>query len=168
MSKQAIKQLGNRNPSIRKSAIKEIAKTKDRGALIHLARMVGDDPDPEVRELARQAGVYIRQKLGDLPKPSKTPLKKGRVHVHKKNVKAATELINQAMTYQINGQDDKIIPLLIKALELDPNQRHEGYFISLCEGATGEEGAEAVEMLEKMAEDLPEKSGLLGKMTFWK
>lgn len=54
-----LRMLKNPNPDQRKKAITELAKTKNREALTHLANVYRSDSDPEIRELARKAGVYI-------------------------------------------------------------------------------------------------------------
>lgn len=47
----------------RKRAVMELAKTKDREALKYLAEIFREDPDPEVRDLARKGGLYIKKHL---------------------------------------------------------------------------------------------------------
>lgn len=68
-------QLKDRSPDKRKEAIKAAARAADKKALKTLAVMVEDDPDAEVRELAKRAGVHIRQQIGELPRRHATPAK---------------------------------------------------------------------------------------------
>lgn len=56
-----IRQLNSPNVEQRKQAITAIAKTKDRDALSYLSNVFRSDADPEVRELARKAGIYINK-----------------------------------------------------------------------------------------------------------
>ena len=61
MINELIRQLQNPDPDIRRKAIIAIGKSKDATALQALIAVVKGDPDPELRDLARKAGLYIRQ-----------------------------------------------------------------------------------------------------------
>lgn len=61
VSAKLLNQLQSPLPNERKNAIKAIAQTKDPDALPHLAQVFRNDDDPEIRELARKAGVYIKK-----------------------------------------------------------------------------------------------------------
>ncbi|MDX2163499.1 MAG: HEAT repeat domain-containing protein [bacterium] len=56
-----IEQLQSGDTEERRKAIIALGRTKDSDALPALAKAYRDDPDPDLRELARKAGVYIRQ-----------------------------------------------------------------------------------------------------------
>ncbi len=56
-----IRQLSSADASVRRKAIIALGKSKDAAALRSLADVYRGDPVPELRELARKAGVYIRQ-----------------------------------------------------------------------------------------------------------
>lgn len=56
-----IRQLHDIDPDVRREAIIAIGRTKDAAALRPLADVVRNDPDSDLRELARKAGVYIRK-----------------------------------------------------------------------------------------------------------
>lgn len=60
-----IDQLRDSNPEVRRRAIIALGRTKDMAALRPLAEVFRTDPDPEVRELARKAGLYIRRSQPD-------------------------------------------------------------------------------------------------------
>lgn len=147
MGKQDIKQLRDRNPEKRIAAIKNLAREKDRSALKQLAIMAGDDPDPDVRELARKAGVFIRQQIGELPPANGKDGRPARIAVDKKNEEAAQRELSAAMSYQINGDFPKATRSLQKALSLNPNLRTDSYFVSLCETISGEAGEDAVQSI---------------------
>ena len=66
MAKDDLKKLRSKDPAERKDGIRSAAKSLNRSVLHQLATMSGDDPDPDIRKLAQQAGVYIRQKTGDI------------------------------------------------------------------------------------------------------
>jgi hypothetical protein len=148
MSRADRKLLKDRDPAKRKSAIKRLAREVDRDALKQLAVMCADDRNPEVRQLALKAGVYIRQQLGELPQTeAQADGKSSKIHVDPKDAAKAEQLLSEAMRYQIAGERPKMLKILQQVLSLDPNQRHEQYFISLCESATGGAGAASVDML---------------------
>lgn len=140
-----MKQLKSRKAEDRKQAIRMAAKALDRTALKQLARMAGDDPEPEIRKLAQQAGVYIRQKLGDLPGENAKP---EQAVVSEENEAQAKRYLKAAMTATMQNDQAKSIKALSKALDLNPNLRTDGYFISLCEQATGAEGSAAITALK--------------------
>ncbi|MFN8528418.1 MAG: HEAT repeat domain-containing protein [Anaerolineae bacterium] len=56
-----IQQLESGDAEKRRQAIIALGRTKDMAALPALAKVYREDADPELRELARKAGVYIRQ-----------------------------------------------------------------------------------------------------------
>ncbi len=151
---QYTRQLKDHDPEKRKSAVKAAARATDKDVLRQLAVMVEDDPDPEVRELALRAGGFIRKQLGMTPEPEQEvdPKKKGRpdrIPVSDDNAARALAILNTAVTFNISGQNAKAMKELRKALDLDPNLRHDGYFINLAEVATGRqgEGAAAIALL---------------------
>jgi HEAT repeat protein len=158
MNRQITKQLKHHDPAQRTLAIKALARDKDRTALKQLAIMCEDDADREVRELARRAGVYIRQQIGELPtaamaieaedddKPD-TSGNRPKVPVAEKNEAEAHHLLNIAMSHQMNGEKSKAVKVLEKALRLNPNLRFDGFFISLAEAATGEIAQDAIALL---------------------
>lgn len=51
--------LNSPDPEQRKKAITQLAQSRNRAALSHLANIYRSDSDEQVRELARKAGVYI-------------------------------------------------------------------------------------------------------------
>lgn len=153
-SKSYAKQLRSRDPAQRKVAVKAAARNKDRSVLKQLAVMAGDDPDPAIRELARKAGVYIRQQHGelqpDVEASSVATDKNGKpaeVPVSDKAAAQARQLVSAAMSAQINDDRARAVKELRKAIELDPNLRQDAYFTSLCEQATGKQGQEAFQEL---------------------
>ncbi len=153
MSRKEIKQLRHPEPEQRIIAIKAVARSVDRNALKRLAIMSGDDPDADVREMARKAGVYIRQQIGQLPKPPQPEEKKKangkpeKIPVDAKAAKNGQHWVTMAMNAQLEEDKGRMIKALQKALRYDPNLQHEAFLISLCEAATGKPGMEAVTAL---------------------
>lgn len=150
MSRVDLKGLRHRDPAVRIETIKAAARARDRRALRQLAVMCEDDADAEVRSVARRAGVFIRKELGELPphpeeqKPDGKPVE---IPVQPKDATNARELVNAAMSYQINSEKAKAIKSLEKALRLNPNLRHDGFFVSLAETLTNAEGEAAVNII---------------------
>ncbi len=72
-----IQQLHNPDAAIRRRAIVKLGRSKNPAVLKALGATVRSDPDPEVRELARKAGQYIRQQMKkqtrQISKPSTPP-----------------------------------------------------------------------------------------------
>ncbi len=61
-----IQALGSSDPDKRKKAVALLAKSLDRDALPHLARVYKTDSDLEIRELAKKAGAYIQKNAPSL------------------------------------------------------------------------------------------------------
>ena len=68
-----IQQLHNPDAAVRRRAILKLGRSKDPVVLKALGAVVKGDPDPEVRELARKAGQYIRQQMQQQTRQSPTP-----------------------------------------------------------------------------------------------
>jgi hypothetical protein len=59
VDKGLISQLQSLNAAQRKDAIMALGRTKDRDAIPHLNTIVENDPESDLRELARKAAIYI-------------------------------------------------------------------------------------------------------------
>jgi hypothetical protein len=59
VDKALISQLQSLKASERKDAIMALGRTKDRGAIPHLTAIAENDPEGDLRELARKAAIYI-------------------------------------------------------------------------------------------------------------
>lgn len=145
-------QLKDRSADKRKEAIKAAARAADKKALKTLAIMVEDDPDAEVRALAKRAGVHIRQQIGELPMTPASTGKDGETVAAKYNVAAdnvtkASKQLDAAVTLIMSGASSKALKPLRAALALNPNLRYDGYFKSVVENATGLSGEEALEQI---------------------
>lgn len=166
MSKEHLRQLKDKDPNQRKAAIKALARAKEKAAIVPLAKMSGDDPDPEVRDLAGKAGRYILEQTGgmaemerkaaakqgaDAPAAPPPPDKKGghpRFAVSEEDKHKALRMLDEAMNDQMRGERGKGMRVLSKALSVDPNLRYDPYFTSLAESFTGLPPDEAVSMLD--------------------
>ena len=65
MLEDLIDQLQSSDPAERRQAIIALGRGKNPGALPALEDASRNDPDPELRELARKAGAFIRQQTGN-------------------------------------------------------------------------------------------------------
>lgn len=72
MIDQFVAQLQSPDPNQRRQAIIALGKSRNPAALQHLAQIFRNDPEPNLRELARRAGVHIRQAMdgGAPPEPA--------------------------------------------------------------------------------------------------
>ncbi len=70
MIDQLIQQLQDSDPAVRRRAIIALGRSKDGAALPPLAAIVRADPDPELRDLARKAGQYIRRQMQQQTRPT--------------------------------------------------------------------------------------------------
>lgn len=61
MIDQLVRQLQDPDPERRRQAIMALGKNRSPAALPHLAKIYREDPEPSLRELARRAGMHIRQ-----------------------------------------------------------------------------------------------------------
>lgn len=153
MSATYVKQLQSRDSAQRKAAINAAAKALDRDVLRRLAIMCKDDHDPEIRDLARRAGVYIRQQLGELPSAQEADTKDDsgtkskkppKIPVAEADIMRAKKIMDGAVSMQIAGENAKAIKYMKQAVTADPNLRHDPFYINLAETITGVEGAAAV------------------------
>lgn len=161
MAATYIKQLQSRDAAQRKSAINAAARAVDRDALRRLAIMCKDDSDPNIRDLAGRAGVYIRQQLGELPtaqdaaaesKPegAQKNKKPPTIPVSESDLMRAKKILDGAVSQQIAGENAKAIKYMQQAVTVNPNLRHDPFFINLAEIVTQTEGVAAVaQVLDK-------------------
>lgn len=73
MIDQFVQQLQSPDPQQRRQAIIALGKSKDPAALKHLAQIFRNDPEPELRDLAKRAGQHIRQAVNAVD-PMRPPL----------------------------------------------------------------------------------------------
>lgn len=66
MLESYIDQLNDRDPQRRREAIVALGRSRSLAAIPHLSRVFREDPDAELRELARRAATYIRQNNADV------------------------------------------------------------------------------------------------------
>jgi hypothetical protein len=140
-SQALINMLNSTDPKQRFTAVKRIARDKDVTMLKQLARMADADPDEQVRSVAARAVKYIKGE--SLPTSSKPK----RQEVSAKDQERARMFVDAAIGYQINGERDKALKELAKALNANPNLETDPFFRSVLEETTGGVGDEAFEVI---------------------
>lgn len=153
---QLIQMLDDPNPKVRADAVKQLAKTKSQEAVQYLAAVYKTDNDPEIRELARKAGLYIKKKMteekwtgGDEEddEEEELPQKPKMLEVSARNLESAKGYMETAMNLHVAGEDDKAIKMLEKAFKANPNLRFDNYSVGLASTIMEVSGDEAVSIL---------------------
>lgn len=207
-----IKLLDSADVETRKKAVMALAKTKDRAALPHLAKVYKNDKSAEVRELARKGGVYIKKQLEEAAAPvvhetyaepddyasggydyedeeeddqdsyssrlryydeeeeeeeDESPLPiphdheevvlPSDVYVSPGEEQRARGYVDQAMDWNVRGNNEKAAQLLQRALKINPRLMYDSYTLSIAATVTGMSGQEAVRVLGPRKEDLKKK-----------
>lgn len=157
IDQQLINMIDDPNPQVRTQAVKQLAKTKSQEAVQYLAAMYKTDTDPEIRELARKAGLYIKKKQReeqwtggdgdpdayDEPEDN-TPEE---VNVSPRAVESSKGLMDSAMNLHVAGDDEKAGEYVEKAFLANPNLQHDSYYLGLASTVLGIPGEQVVEVL---------------------
>lgn len=177
LDEQLLQQLNHPDAERRKQAITALAKTKDRAALRHLAAVFKSDADPDVRELARKAGLYIQKHnaaTAVVPAPVSVydsaveadeseaaetymPLPSKRKSVTDSDQRRAQSLVEQAADLHMRGEDGKAADLLNRAINLNPELMDNNYARGLAASITGLPADDAVHHLLVSAREKQEK-----------
>jgi tetratricopeptide (TPR) repeat protein len=145
-----IQQLDSPDPQERKKAIAALARSKNLEALKYLATVVKTDSDPEVADLARKAGIYIRKNAAAQPAPSRpapgpelvqdrlrdelTPAPIGvedreplpeEIKVSRADEERARGHVEQAISWHMRGDNDKAADYLRRAFSANPKLQHD-------------------------------------------
>jgi hypothetical protein len=149
---QYIKQLGSKDPNVRRQAVIALGRTGDPQALPYLASVYKSDSVSEIRELALKAGRYIRQQngLGDatpVARPSGLDQAIADDDVTPDDERRAKEYLEAALDLQVRGNAAKAADTLAKAFTINPRLRRDTYALSLAATITGREGSDAVNMV---------------------
>lgn len=168
--------LESTNPQDRKQAIRALAKMGGQEALRTLAGVYKYDEDPDLRELAIQAGKYIKKQttaestlppaanaapsyyryapeveeaVEDEPEPEVEEEIKS-VVVSAGKLQQAKGLLDRALDMSMKGEDDKALDSLVKAFKTNPNYRLDTYAMSIAYNITG---MDKQEMLALVSDD---------------
>lgn len=137
----------------RREAIIELGKTKDVAALEPLADVFRGDADPDLRELARKAGLYIRQNnpADSTAEPAATPAAEAsprtKTYVSPEDERKAKLFIDEAMHLSINNLNDRALKSLRNALKANPNLQDDHYFIGIAAEIMHVDATEAIDRL---------------------
>jgi hypothetical protein len=186
IDRRIINQLDSLVVTERIQAIKQLARLKNREALRHLAEVARTDRDPEVRELARKAGIYIKQNTPETP-PARpddqtTRSKSGvrasavsvlpdedeqadepspmlsEIPVTQADITRAQGYLDQAMGMSVRGNNERARELIQRALAANPRLMYDSYTMSLASNITGLPADEAIKRLAPSPDALRKKS----------
>ena len=87
----------------------------------------------------------------DAPLPSEIKVSAG-------DEKRAASYIDQAMDWNIRGDNEKAAELINRAMRLNPQLMYDSYTVSLASTVTGLDGQAAIDLLKPTAEELKKKS----------
>ena len=163
MDRETIKALKSADVNTRKDAIKSLAKSLNPEAFPLLADVYRNDPDEDVRELARKAGVYIKknatQTIMDVePEVDNTPLP-SEIKVSATAAERAKTYLSQAFDMEVRGDLALGIKLLQKALKADPRLVHDITARTLASSLTGLPEDEALRQLTQGDASAGRRSG---------
>lgn len=164
-------QLEHKNPKERKAAIHKLAKTQDPAALHWLKRVHEHDPDPEVRELARQAGVYIRKhgtavtwdsnltqewaSANSKATQTASAVKSKNTSASQEDLEWAETYVRQALDRHLRGDDSFAYKFMLKALHRYPSLADDPEIRQIAARITDKPEDKAIDFLldwEKRAE----------------
>ncbi|MBZ0298126.1 MAG: HEAT repeat domain-containing protein [Anaerolineae bacterium] len=147
MDTQTARLLDSTDAKQRFAAIKKVARSKDVTALKKLAQLAEGDPDEQVRDVAAKAVRYIKaDSKVEVQTDSAAPAAPKPREVSEKEQARAKGYIDAAIGYQINGERDRALRELAKALAINPSLEFDMFYKSVLEEATGTTGEEALQM----------------------
>lgn len=143
MNAQIAQLLESSDPKQRFDGIKQAARVKEVASLKKLADMAQNDPDEQVRAVAKKAIAYIKD-----DSRTAAPRTGGRKReVSPKEEARAKGYLDAAISYQINGERDRALKQLAKAYSVNPNLEGDPFFKSVLEEVTATTGEEALNMV---------------------
>ncbi len=160
MNNQLLAQLHSPDPTQRRQAIIALGRACDPADLRALAQVYRSDPDPALRELARKAGVHIRQQAQgrtkaldttDSPSPLAEKKSGGEVElpppVSKRQAERAKSYYNRALDLHMAGDTAKAATELGRALAINPFLATDTPTMNLAAKMTGLPPGEAIQAL---------------------
>ena len=168
---QLLRDLQSENPEARRKAIHAMVRSGDPHALEVLKGVYENDPDPAVRTYAQKAARHIwettrKQKSTSTPPQTpriRSPLSSNadptsHAAQEQRPTRAAREVtkadtlsaqlhFNRAVSLHMNGETEKALKALTKAIDLNPELGNQKFPANLAGELTGLPTAEAVRML---------------------
>ncbi len=155
IDQQVVEMIDNPDPQVRASAVKQLARAGTQEAVQYLAAIYKTDNDPEVRELARKAGLYIKKKRteerwtggegveDDTPEVEEVE----EIQVSARAVESSKGLMDSAMGLNVAGDDEKALEYVEKAFLQNPNLKNDPYYLQLAATIMGVRGEEVADIL---------------------
>ncbi len=132
--------LDSSDPKQRFLAVKHAARNKNKRLLKKLTQMAQNDPDEQVRAVATRAVAYIQADgHGGTGRKQK--------EVTPRDVARAKAFLDAAVSYQFNGDRDRALKELAKALDANPKLEYDQFYKSVLEDVTGAVSEDALEMV---------------------
>lgn len=154
IDQQVVDMIDNPDPQVRADAVKKLARAGTQEAVQYLAAIYKTDSDPEVRELARKAGLYIKKKMteekwtgGDGVEDDEPDDVVQEIEVSPRAVESSKGLMDSAMNLHVAGDDDKAVEYIEKAFLQNPNLQNDPYYLQLAATVLGVKGDEVAEIL---------------------
>jgi tetratricopeptide (TPR) repeat protein len=138
--------LNHSDAKIRFAAVKKIARDKDVTALKKLGELAANDPDEQVREVAAKAIQYIKAD-SRADAEAKLEARTREPEISTKDQVRAKNYLDAAIGYYINGERDKALKELSKALAVNPKLERDPFFRNTLDDVTGTSGEEALSMV---------------------
>ena len=141
---QKITALDSLDPKARFTAVKEIARNKDVTMLDKLVELAENDPNDQVRQVAAKAVAYIK---GEAKAGTRSVRN---AQISERDRERARQIVDSALSYQIDGDNERALKELGKAVNLDPNLERDPFFKSvLGEVADGDDDAALALLADK-------------------
>lgn len=157
IDQQLINMLDDPNPQVREKAVKQLAKTQSQEAVQYLAVVYKTDGDPDIRELARKAGLYIKKKMteekwtggeGDPNAMDDSSVDSSdEINVSQRAVEASIGQMETAMNLHVAGDDDKASEFVEKAFMANPNLQNDSYYLGMAATILGMRGEDVPQFL---------------------
>lgn len=158
MNDEILRLLDSPNSADRKKAIKLMAQSADESALPYLGALYKTDSDPEIRELAVQAGRYIKKqqevskwqgKPGTPPPPKEDEEdpEAEKVVISQGDKFRSEDFMNRAMDALTAHNDQKAREFASKAVKINPTLIKDPYYSGLLYEITGVRGEDILTAL---------------------
>lgn len=185
IEKRVLNALKSDDAEQRKKAIMRLAKSLDRDALPYLARVYKHDDDPQVREMARKGGVYIKKNAPkeeeaepeaddegytysyslyedepeeDEDEPEEDSMPEADVKVGQVAQQRAQAFLNQAFDMEVAGNVSGAMKALQKALKTDPSLMKDYKTRNIAASVTGLDADRAVRELGPGSKTIQDES----------
>jgi len=156
IDQQLINMLDDPNPQVREKAVKQLAKTQSQEAVQYLAVVYKTDDDPDVRELARKAGLYIKKKMteekwtggeGDPNAMDDSSVGSEEIEVSQRAIDTSISQMETAMNLHMAGDDEKAAKQVEKAFMSNPNLQNDTYYLGMAATILGMRGEDVPQFL---------------------